>query len=86
MVLNLLLKQLDGAAPLVTDPEMQKHTIVQAMCKKCPSFDKNLCKIVRCFVEKVSNVAVLLFFVAFFCTLWQFMLLFGTSWHFRGYT
>ena len=38
----------------------------QYWCKKNPISGKNLCKILRCFVEKVSNVAISRFLVAFF--------------------
>ena len=38
----------------------------------------------RCFVEKVSNIAILHFLVAFSGTLWNFRLLFGIFWHYLG--
>ena len=44
----------------------------------------NLCKILRYFVEKVSNVAILRFLVAFLSTFWNFMLLFGIFLHYLG--
>ena len=34
-------------------------------------------KILHCFFEKVSNIALSRFLVAFFSTFWNFMLLFG---------
>ena len=46
--------------------------------------DSTVCrtvKNVRCLVEKVSNVAIL---VAFFGTFWNFMLLFGIFCHYLG--
>ena len=45
-------------------------------CKQC------LCKIFGCFVEKVSNIAILRFLVAFFGTFWNFMFLFGILFHY----
>ena len=47
---------------------------------KISYFGSNLCKILRCFVEKVSNVRILRFLVAFFWTFWNFMLLVGIFW------
>ena len=51
-------------------------TCQQCRCKKNPILAKNLCEILSCFVEKVSNVAILRFLVAFFGEFWNFMLLF----------
>ena len=44
----------------------------------------NLCKILRCFVEKVSSVAISRFLVAFFSTFWKFMLLFSIFLNYLG--
>ena len=40
----------------------------------------NLCKILSCFVNKVSNVAILRFLMAFLGTFWNCMLLVGIFW------
>ena len=53
------------------------QTWKQCSCKKNPISGENLFKILRCFVEKVSNVAITRFLVAFFCKFWNCILLFG---------
>ena len=60
----------------------------QCLCKMFPNSGENFSQILRCLVAKMSYVASLRFFVSFFGTFWNLMLLFcffGTIWVFWAF-